>query len=70
MVYFLNSKVKTHTENALQYIFDENKQKNCKFRLQYSIEEISPAQYQGAVGGAGWGQLEGLQLQGELVGPH
>ena len=27
MVYFLNSKVKTHTEDALQYIFDENKEK-------------------------------------------
>ena len=27
MVYFLNSKVKTHTEYALQYIFDENQEK-------------------------------------------
>ena len=27
MVFFLNSKVKTHTEDALQYIFDENKEK-------------------------------------------
>ena len=27
MEHFLNSKVKTHTENALQYIFDENKDK-------------------------------------------
>ena len=27
MVYFLNSKVKTHTEDALQYIFDENQEK-------------------------------------------
>ena len=27
MVYFLNSKVKTHTEDALQYIFDENREK-------------------------------------------
>ena len=31
MVYFLNSKVKTHTEDALQYIFDENKEKNVIF---------------------------------------
>ena len=28
MVYFLNSKVKTHAEDALQYIFDENYEKN------------------------------------------
>ena len=27
MVFFLNSKVKTHTEDLLQYIFDENKEK-------------------------------------------
>ena len=27
MVFFLKSKVKTHTEDALQYIFDENKVK-------------------------------------------
>ena len=27
MVFFLNSKVKTHTEDALPYIFDENKEK-------------------------------------------
>ena len=27
MLYFPNSKVKTHTEDALQYIFDENKEK-------------------------------------------
>ena len=27
MVYFLNSKVKAHTEDALQYIFDENQEK-------------------------------------------
>ena len=27
MVYFLNSKVKTYAEDALQYIFDENSEK-------------------------------------------
>ena len=27
MVFFLSSKVKTHREDALQYIFDENKEK-------------------------------------------
>ena len=27
MVFFLNGKVKTHTEDALQYIFDEYKEK-------------------------------------------
>ena len=35
MVFFLNSKVKTHTEDTLQYIFDENKEKNVI--LGYSI---------------------------------
>ena len=28
MVYFLHSKVKTHAEEALQYIFDEHEEKN------------------------------------------
>ena len=35
MVFFLNSKVKTHTEDALKYIFDEKKEKNVI--LGYSI---------------------------------
>ena len=35
MVYFPNCKVKTHTDDALQYIFDENKEKNVN--LGYSI---------------------------------
>ena len=35
MVYFLNSKVKTHAEDPLQYIFDENKEKIVV--LGYSI---------------------------------
>ena len=45
MVYFLNSKVKTHTEDALQYIFDENKEKIVI--LGYSIvSRRSPLQPQ------------------------
>ena len=35
MVYFSNSKVKTNTEDPLQYIFNENKEKNVN--LGYSI---------------------------------
>ena len=35
MVYFLNSKVKIHAEDPLQYIFDENKEKIVV--LGYSI---------------------------------
>ena len=27
MIFFLNSGVKTHTEDALEYIFDENEEK-------------------------------------------
>ena len=45
MVFFLNSKVKTHTADTLQYIFDENKEKKFNLRLQYSIEEISPGKH-------------------------
>ena len=43
MVYFLNIKGKTHAEDTLQSLFDENKEK-MYFRLQYSIEEMSPIQ--------------------------
>ena len=44
MVFFLNSKVKTHTEDALQYIFDENKEKIVI--LGYSIvSRRSPLQW-------------------------
>ena len=35
MVYFLNSKVKTHTEDTLKYLFAENEEKNVI--LGYSI---------------------------------
>ena len=44
MVYFLNSKVKTHAKDPLHYVFDEKLRKKCNFRLQYSIKEISPVE--------------------------
>ena len=48
MVHFPNSKVQTHTEDALQYIFYENKEKIVN--LGYSIvSRRSPHQHQGII---------------------
>ena len=42
MIYFLNIMGKTHAEDTLQSLFDDKLSKNCNFRFQYSVEDISP----------------------------
>ena len=62
MVYYLNSKVKIHAEDPLQYIFDENKEKIVV--LGYSIVSRRSPQHLPLLKGALQRSLVGRLLQG------